>query len=390
MQKVKAVIHLDGIKENAERFSALTGKRLCAVVKANAYGHGAEKVTAALNGVVDCFAVALIEEAIAIRVVACGKEVLVFTPPTTEEEVYTLAVNGFSVSVDSLKTANLLCKVGETYCLPINVHLKVNTGMNRYGMNVQTLGKVCRLFGRYPSVRVKGIYSHLCECSLSRAEKQRDIFTRMVEVAKGYFPMLITHLGGTYGAILGEKFTFDMVRVGLGLYGYLPCEVGEETGVTLETIRRLHLQKGMEVFAKAVTSRKYVFGGLGYGKEVDRTDIGRLSVLRFGYADGFLRQRENGVVGWQAQANNLCMDACIRFGDLGRGEWFPIMSDAEKTARAVGTIPYEVLCAATRRTELIYGDEATVCRRGNTRRTKGKEGTTACVYEEKADGNHQP
>lgn len=390
MQKVKAVVYLDGIKENAERFSALTGKRLCAVVKANAYGHGAERVTATLSGLADCFAVALIEEAIAIRVAACGKEILVFTPPTTMEEGYTLAVNGFSASVDSLKTAKLLCKVCETYRLPINVHLKVNTGMNRYGMNVQTLGKVCRLFGRYPAVRVKGIYSHLCECKRSRAEGQRRIFIRMVDVAKGYFPDLIAHLGGTYGAMLGEEFAFDMVRVGLGLYGYLPCEAGDETGVTRGTVTRLHLQKGMEVFAKAVTSRKYVFGGLGYGKETERTDVGRLSVLRFGYADGFLRQRENGVVGWQENANNLCMDACIRFGAFDRGEWVSIMSDAEKTANVVGTIPYEVLCAATRRAELIYGDETTVCRRGNTRRTKGKEGTLACVYEEKADGNHQP
>ena len=333
---------------------------------------------------------ALIEEAVAIRVAACGKEILVFTPPTTMEEGYTLAVNGFSASVDSLKTAKLLCKVCETYRLPINVHLKVNTGMNRYGMNVQILGKVCRLFGRYPAVSVKGIYSHLCECKRFRAEQQRRIFARMVDVAKGYFPTLVAHLGGTYGALVGEKFTFDMVRVGLGLYGYLPCEAGEDTGVSVDTIQHLHLQKAMEVFAKAVTSRKYVFGGLGYGKETDKTDVGFLSVLRFGYADGFLRQRENGVVGWQEQANNLCMDACIRFGDLGRGKWVSIMSDAEKTAKSVGTIPYEVLCAATRRAELIYGDKATVCRRGSTRRTKGKESTPACVYEEKTDGNHQP
>ncbi len=354
MQKVKARVDLGNIRSNAEQFSALTGKRLCAVVKADAYGHGAEAVTAALSGVADCFAVALIEEATAIRVAACGKEILVFTPPTTDEEAYMLAVNGFTACVDTLKTARLLCRVCEKYRLPINVHLKVNTGMNRYGMNVQTLGKVCKLLQRNRYVWAKGIYSHLCECDLHRAEKQRRLFLRMVDVGRGYFPHLIAHLGATYGALLGKKFTFDMVRVGLGLYGYLPCEASVKTGVQQETVAALSLKKGMAVYAKVIAERKYVFGGFGFGEESDGTDVNRLAVCRFGYADGFLRRKENGVDGWQENANNLCMDACIRFGKLEKGAWLPVLTDADEIARQTGTIAYEVLCAATRRAEFIY------------------------------------
>ena len=364
MQRVKAIIHLDNILTNAERFSVLTGKRLCAVVKANAYGHGAEAVTSALNGVADCFAVALVEEALAIRVAACGKEILVFTPPTTAEEVYALAVNRFSASVDSLKTARLICWVCETYRLPIIVHLKVNTGMNRYGMNAQTLGKVCKLFSTNPYVTVKGIYSHLCEYNLHRAEGQRQMFVRMLAVAKRYFPAIISHLGATYGATLGEKYTFDMVRVGLGLYGYFPCGASAKTGVSRAVIDRLHLQKGMTVFAKVVAGRKYTFGGFGYGEEMRGVTAERVSICRVGYADGFLRQCKNGIDGWQDNANNLCMDACIRLGNMRKGEWIPILTNADETARAVGTIAYEVLCAATRRAELIYDDETAFCGRG--------------------------
>ena len=357
MQKVKARVNLDNIRTNAEVFSAWTGKRLCAVVKADAYGHGAETVTAALNGVADCFAVALMEEAMAIRVAACGKEILVFTPPTTEEEVYMLAVNGFTACVDTLKTARLLCCVCEKYRLPINVHLKVNTGMNRYGMNVQTLGKTCKLLQGNRYVRAKGIYSHLCECDLHRAEKQRRLFLRMVDVARGYFPQLIAHLGATYGALLGQKFAFDMVRVGLGLYGYFPCEANEKTGVGQETLSALPLKKSMAVYAKVIAERKYAFGGFGYGEEYNGKGVSHLSVCRFGYADGFLRQKENGVDGWQSNANNLCMDACIRFGELEKGAWLPVMTDAEEIARQTGTIAYEVLCAATRRAGFIYDME---------------------------------
>ena len=382
MQKVKAVIHLDNIQTNAKQFLHFTGKRLCAVVKADAYGHGAEQVAAALSGVADCFAVALLEEAIAIRVAVCGKEILVFTPPTTEKEVYMLAVNGFTASVDSLKTARLIVRCCDKYRLPIRVHLKVNTGMNRYGMNVQTLGKVCKLLQGNPWVKTQGIYSHLCECSPVRAEKQREIFLRMKKVANGYFSTLVAHLGATYGALLGENYTFDMVRIGLGLYGYLPCGVGMETGVLSGTIERLRLKKGMTVFAKVVANRKFVFGGLGYGAEFGGEHFDRLSVCRVGYADGFLRQRENGMAAWQDNANNLCMDACIRFGDFTKGEWLPILTDADETAKTTGTIAYEVLCAATRRAELIYDDETAFCGREYTRRAKGTEGAPTRIYEE--------
>ena len=390
MQRVKANIHLDNIRKNAEAFSALSGVKLCAVVKADAYGHGAEAVTMTLSGVADVFAVALIEEALAIRIAACGKEILVFTPPITEEECYTLAVNGFTASVDSLKTARLLCRICKKYRIAINVHLKVNTGMNRYGMNVQTLGKVCKLLQTNRYVKPQGIYSHLYTCGLRQAEEQRRIFVRMVAVGKGYFPNLIAHLGATYGALLGEEYSFDMVRVGLGLYGYLPCEANGKTGVFADTIDRLNLQKGMTVYAKAVAGRKYVFGGLGYGEEPNGREIDRLTVLRVGYADGFLRTRENGMDGWQENANNLCMDACIRFGEWKVGQWLPILTDAERTAQETGTIAYEVLCAAGRRAERIYDDETAFCRRGNIDFAKGEKGASTRVYEKQTDGKYQP
>ena len=86
MQKVKAKIYLGNVRRNAVKFRALTGKKLCAVVKANAYGHGAVEIVNALENTADCFAVALIEEGLEIRMATCGKDVLVFTPPMTEEE----------------------------------------------------------------------------------------------------------------------------------------------------------------------------------------------------------------------------------------------------------------------------------------------------------------
>ena len=341
MQKVRAIIHLGNIRYNATLFKALTKRTLCAVVKANAYGHGAEEVVNALEGIADFFAVALIEEGLAIQTAACGREILVFTPPTDEEELYTLAANGLLASVGSVACAQQIAAFCNRYKIPLSVHLKINTGMNRYGMEAEETASVCKLFAAAPYVRVRGIYTHLCECSMERAEKQIQIFKQAIATCKRYFPSVVSHLGGTYAAMLGEKLLFDAVRIGLGLYGYVPCESD------------LKLRRAMSVYAKTVAQRECRFGGLGYGSE-GALHGEQISVLRFGYADGFLRQRKNGADGWQTQENALCMDACLRSEAKGLGEWQCILSDAEETARIANTIPYEVLCAATRRAEMIY------------------------------------
>ena len=342
MQKVIAKINLKAIEKNAEYFKTLTDVRLCAVVKANAYGHGAAEVVNALSGVADCFAVALIEEAISIRSAVCGKDVLVFTPPTVEEDVFALQENGFIATVDSLSTARLVKKVADERKKPVRVHLKINTGMNRYGMNMQTLGKVCRLLCGNPYLLVEGVYSHLHGQTVLSAFAQRKIFLRAVEITKGYFTNVTAHLSATFGALLGKEFAFDMVRIGLGLYGYAPMP-------------ELPLKKAMQVYAQCVATRKYGFGTLGYGENIRREKFGsQISTLRFGYADGFLRVQRNGVEGYEKNANNLCMDACIRLQKGRVGEWLPVLTDAEETAKETGTIAYEVLCAATHRAEFCY------------------------------------
>lgn len=324
------------------------------MVKANAYGHGAEEVVNALSGKADFFAVALLEEGLCIRGVACGKEILVFTPPTTEEEVFCACCNGFALSVGDIKTAKLICDTCEKYALRVKVHLKVNTGMNRYGAEANEVEEICNRFYQSGWVELTGVYSHLYQCVKKTAERQLGLFLRAEEICKRYFPNATAHLGGTYGGLLGKDFSRDSLRIGLGLYGYLPIEKATaENGVK----EIPSLEKGMEVYAKTVAEREYSFGGAGYG--IPRTALKkgeRLTVCRYGYADGFLRNPKNGVCDEQMQTGNLCMDACIR-KDGRVGEEIPIMTDAEQTAKRTGTISYEVLCACTKRAEFIYDNE---------------------------------
>lgn len=317
------------------------------MVKANAYGHGAVEVVNALSGIADAFAVALIDEAIEIRDAASGKEILVFTPPTTEEEGYALAVNAFTASVGDLRSARLIVRVCQKYGVSVSAHLKVNTGMNRYGFRLQDLGKACKLFKCEPRVRVTGIYSHLYATDAAIAMRQRAEFLRAVGLAKGYFSELIAHLSATYGALLGEKFAFDRTRIGLGLYGYLPVENPPAWAESLK--------KALRVYAKIVGTRTYAHGGVGYGMTSGKRGE-RLYLRRYGYADGFLRCKENGVDGANEQANALCMDVCVCKGRSKYGAYSPVLTDAEGIAKRTGTIVYEVLCAATRRATFRYQD----------------------------------
>ncbi len=356
MRKIIATICLQTIKNNARAFAEWTGKPVCAVVKADAYGHGAIEVVNALQGVADSFAVSLLDEALAIRTVACGKEILILTPPAFQTDVEQAILNGFSITVDTLKTARLAVLVATALAQPLTVHLKVNTGMNRYGMNAQTLGKTCGCLRRCPWIRVRGLYSHFYGTALRELETQYRAFLNLKKVCKRYYPEVRSHISATSGALFGGRFAEDFVRIGIGLYGYLPQGL---FGIPQSVATALHLQPAMRVYAQISAKRTYQTGGVGYGKPKKLPKTGEcLYVVRYGYADGFLRNNKNGL-------NNLCMDACVCAGRARVGRYTCIMENAEVTARNYGTISYEVLCAVNRRTERIYTyDETAFCKKG--------------------------
>ena len=343
MQKVIVKVNLKAVVDNAKTFVERTGAKLCAVVKANAYGHGAVEIVNALSGVADCFAVCMIEEGIEIATAVCGKDILVLTPPVTKEECEAIIQNGFIATVGDLRTANLLIKVARRLNKAVKTHLKVNTGMNRYGANLSMLGKLCKLFSSEPNVCVLGVYSHLYTMDEEICFRQRALFLQAKKIAERYFSNLCFHLSATYGATLGKEFVFDMVRVGLGLYGYLPKDENS-----------MALRKAMQVYARCELTRKYSKGGAGYGHGVSVKQGERLSVFRVGYADGVLRTKNNGLYRYEKNVNDCCMDVCIRKGEKRRGRYEPIMIDAQETARKTGTIAYEVLCAVSRRAEFVY------------------------------------
>ena len=331
MQQTRAVISLANIRKNALFFKERAGTALCAVVKADGYGHGAAQAAHALRGVAEMFAVSLVEEGAALRLAGVREDILVLTPPLCEEEALRGLYYGLVFTVGDVADCALLGRAGARCGVMPRVHLKLNTGMNRYGADEAELPALLAAAGR---LRAEGVYSHFYrpECAPVR-RGQYARFCAMAERAEARLGRLTRHIAAT-GGVLAGGCAENMVRVGIGLYGYLPQGFALPRGTLLPAMR---------VEATVAACRRYVRGGAGYGDHTPQAE--RLYTLRCGYADGLLR--ENAPF-------PLCMDAAVCEGAAQKYEALPVLEDAAAYAEAHGTIAYEVLAGAGRRAVKVY------------------------------------
>ena len=316
MQQNRAVIDLGAIRSNARFLRAAAGTRLCAVVKADAYGHGAARVALAVQPLVDLFAVALVEEGAALRHAGITRDILVLCPPLCEEEVRRGMYHRLLFTVGDARDAALLARVSRR----ARCHIKVDTGMNRFGFGRAEWDSFLRspLAAR---IRPEGIYSHLYRPEHTpTTQAQLALFAEFCEGAHRTYGPLCRHIAATGGVLAGVRL--DMARVGIGLYGYAP------SGFVCPALR-----PALRVYSAVAASHGYRGGGAGYGAYLPASD--RISVLRTGYADGFFRTGRG--------RNALCMDAAVCERDLPKYAEVCVFSDAESYAAAHGTISYEAL-----------------------------------------------
>ncbi len=322
MQKTLSLVNLGAVRRNAQRIRERLGERyFFAVVKADGYGHGAERIAHAVQDIADGFCVAIVDEGAALRAAGISKPVLVLTPPLDREDCDRANYYDLTLSVNSLKTAKL---IGGCPC-----HIKVNTGMNRMGCNLEDLPSVLDALDKS---RIEGVYSHLYAAESQGASlKQLEIFNRAEELVKAKNPHICAHIAASGGLLRGGKFLKDGARCGILLYGYAPA--GFEKG---------GFEPALKVFARRTQTTNYIGGGVGYNY-ADRS-YNTLSTYRLGYADGFSRTVPLGE-------KTLCMDAFLREGG---GEWECVLDDADEYAKMCGTISYEVLTSVTKRSLLKY------------------------------------
>ncbi len=314
-------VNYNNIYQNAVKLTNF-GK-ICAVVKANAYGHGAVKVAKTIEEVVECFAVATTAEALELAESGIRKDIIVFCA----EDLSIKLPPNIIPSVWCAQQVSMLNR--ETTRLAI----KVNTGMNRYGCTtniLKSLYELCIKLGK----TVHSVYSHFYNTNeLERVQTQFDKFVK----ASSFLPSTIKKHVASTSALKYKDFSMDFARVGLGLYGYGLSE----------------LRPAMKVSAP-VTQISRVLAGehIGYGEFVAQRKM-TIATLRIGYADGLLRRYGNLCFTINGVACPIvgtpCMDAC--FVDVSKVRavvgneaiLFQSQRDMEKICSETGTIPYEIL-----------------------------------------------
>ena len=330
-------LNVDALCENYNLIKNACGKKVCAMVKADAYGHGLKDVCLALQSRVDYFGVATIYEAKKIRRSGVKNKVLV-VGKSNLNQLCDYQKNNIDVSVfslDELKQIEEFCKQQKK---KMRVHIKVNSGMNRLGVKtIKEFNLMQNLLKKSKNLEFCGLFTHFCSIKEDKTyfEKQKKTFELFVSVVDKMFKPLI-HVGGS-GAIC-EEFSFhvNMIRVGLALYGYSSD---------------LPVQKVMRVTSKILQINEVLpYEMTGYFPCKTTSFPRRTATIFYGYADGIPKRLTNiGYVkinGKKCEILGVCMDMIICDVSnvlCSEGDEVVVFDDAEVWAEKLGVIPYEVL-----------------------------------------------
>jgi len=360
-----AEVDLAAIRHNARLLADLAAPaRLCAVVKADGYGHGAVPVAlAALEGGATWLGVALVEEGVALRDAGIDAPVLVLSepPPDAFSEMVGQRLTPTLYTPDAV--AALAATVVDA---PLPVHVKVDTGMHRVGARPDDAVAVAVAVDRSPSLRLEGFWTHLAVADepdnpYTADQLARFDAARAALAAAGVAPDVV-HAANSAGAIAHPAARYDLVRCGIALYGHAPS-----ADVELDGLRPAMSLKARVSYVKRVEPGARVSYGLRYRAERDTV----IATVPLGYADGVTRRL--AAVGGEVLirgrrcplAGTVTMDQVmvdcgpgaevgvgdevVLFGRQGQGE-----IRAEEWAAALDTISYEVVCGIGPRVPRVY------------------------------------
>jgi alanine racemase len=281
-----AEIDLAALRHNLRvvRERAGPGVRVMAIVKANAYGHGAVAVSRALAAEgVDMLGVALVEEGLALREAGVAAPILVMGL-APEDGVADALAAGLVLTVDGAAAAGPVERAAAARKIPAAVHLKIDTGMNRLGVRAEAAAKAAAEVAACPHLDLAGAYTHLAcadEPDDAVTPGQLAAFAEALEAmrAAGTLPPLV-HAANSAGLFARPAARFGMVRSGLALYGVPPSEAA----------RAADLRPVLALKSRVATLKRVRAGeGVSYGHRwrADRDAV--VGVLPVGYADGYPR-----------------------------------------------------------------------------------------------------
>ena len=340
---------------------------IAAVVKANAYGHGAARVglTLARAGAT-MLACADIEEGIALREAGVETEILVFGALGISD-VSGLFAHRLTPTVSTPSAGRALQQAAAARGVRLRYHLKIDTGMNRLGLRHDNLPRTVPELLASPNLELSGLYTHFATADdpeHALMEEQRLRFERAREAlaARGVRPALV-HAAGSAALLRDARVWYDLVRPGLLLYGVVPPPLAS----TLDLRPALSLRSRL-VAVKHIRAGEAV----SYGARFVAPRPTRIAVVPAGYADGIdtrmagrgtalVRGRRAPIVG------SICMDMLML--DITDIEAWPgdevvligrqgdERIDIREVAAAIGTIPWEILCRLGSRIERVFSGD---------------------------------
>ena len=350
-------IDLLAIKHNAEAIKRHTGKQLIAVVKADAYGHGAVPVAETLRPVADMFAVATVEEGIELRQAGIRKPVLILFS-CLPAQVGQIVEFSLTPTIGDWEFATALNEVASETA-PTKVHVNVNTGMNRSGVcRTEALQFLSRL-KTLQRVEVEGLFTHLATADEVDKSFVSVQLKRLASVL-AYNNGKMVHVANSAATLAVPESHFDAVRPGLSLYGIYPAA---EKPISLKPALTWKARIG---WISTISKGEGVSYGLTY-KAPYQT---RVAMVQIGYGDGYPRSLsgigEVLIDGMRRPIiGRVCMDVSVvqlepsdkvSVGDevvlIGKQGDAEIMVD--EIAQRAGTIPYEILTQIGARVKRIF------------------------------------
>ncbi|MDE5608469.1 MAG: alanine racemase [Muribaculaceae bacterium] len=357
-------VNLDSLTHNFNYFRSLVAPTtgLVAMIKADAYGAGAVEVARTLqNQGAAYLAVAVIEEGLALRRGGISMPVMVLNPLTTNANA--LIRNNLEPTIFSIsELATVADAVNTAGHQSYPIHIKLDTGMHRFGFNESELPDLMEQLRQYPSLRVASVFSHLATADCPEMDDytlgQLKAFDRMSQyIADNLDYKIKRHILNTAGIMRYPEYQYDMVRLGIGLYGVSPLD--SEMSKNLLPVSTL-------VTSISAVKERHPGDTIGYSRRGKVNEESAIATVPIGYADGLNRHLGNGALrvfinGHRCPTiGNICMDICMidvtgcdaRPGD--RVEIFGPNIPVEEVAEILDTIPYEVLTSVAPRVKRIY------------------------------------
>jgi len=364
----RAIVNLDVIAENLSAIRRKVGPdvALCPAVKANGYGHGAVPVAkACMKAGATMLAVAIPAEAFELRRALPDARIIMFGG-VFDEDVEELLRARIELTLSNEGQLARIEATGRELATRPTVHINVDTGMGRIGVHCDEGVALITKLSADPEVELGSVYSHFPasdEAERSFAREQIDAFKRILADARAAGAVIAcAHLANS-GAILDLPDSYlDMVRPGMMVYGCYPSP---------ESSHSVPITPAMRLVSRLALVRDVPKGwSVSYGRTYTAPRDIRMGVVPAGYADGLSRKLSNAgkmIVSGKAVPiiGRVCMDLTMLdltgLPDAAVGDEVVIYSDrredpnsVENTAKLIGTIPNEIVCAVSARAERVY------------------------------------